>query len=91
MIDHSQDIRALAEVVARLEGQFQEFGKSIRSDIDDIKTTLARLVPMIVRIDERLSGVASATELAELKGRVEEQSKFLQIALAGRHSRKTAA
>ena len=91
MSDHSHDIQALAENVARLEGQFIEFGKSIRSDIDDIKGTLAKLVPMIVRIDEKLSGVASASDVAELRGRIEEQSKFLQIALASRQSRRSSA
>jgi len=91
MADQTHDILTLAESVARLEGQFQEFGKSIRSDVDEIKATLARLVPMIVRIDEKLSTVASSSELAELRGRIEEQSKFLQIALAARQSRKPAA
>ena len=89
--DHSHDIQALAESVARLECPFIEFGKSMRSDIDDIKDATAKLVPMIVRIDEKLSRVASASDVAELRGRIEEQSKFLQIALASRQSRRTAA
>lgn len=62
----------------------------MQGDITEIKATLAQLVPMIIRIDQKLSEMPTQAEVAELRGRVEEQSKFLQLALAGRQKRPAA-
>ena len=55
----------------------------------EIKTTLARLEPMILKIMEgqarvegTILGMASAAEVAELRGRVEEISRRPSVTLA---------
>jgi hypothetical protein len=55
----------------------------------EIKTTLARLEPMILKIMEgqarvegTILGMASAAEVAELRGRVEEISRRQSVTLA---------
>lgn len=73
--------------VGRLESDVAH----LQADVSDIKATLAQLMPMIVRIDQKLTDLPSASEVAELRGRIEEQSKFLQLALAGRQPKRPAA
>ncbi len=48
---------------------------SLRGEVTEIKTILSHLMPMIVRIDERLSAMPSPAEFYELRGRVEEISR----------------
>lgn len=72
--------------IARIEAHIAH----MQTDIADIKATLAQLVPMIIRIDQKLSDTPTQAEVAELRGRVEEQSKFLQLALGGRRERPAA-
>ncbi|MCW2236000.1 hypothetical protein [Azospirillum canadense] len=48
---------------------------SLRGEVTEIKTILSQLMPMIVRIDERLSAMPSPAEFYELRGRVEEISR----------------
>jgi len=74
------------ERIARIEARMDY----MQGDIAEIKATLAQLVPMIIRIDQKLSDMPTQAEVAELRGRVEEQSKFLQLALAGRQKRPAA-
>jgi archaellum component FlaC len=81
------DMSGILKGMGRLESDVAH----LQGDVTDIKATLAQLMPMIIRIDQKLSDVPSGTEVAELRGRVEEQSKFLQLALAGRQPKRSAA
>ena len=81
------------ERVARIESRMERMQSAIahvQGDVTEIKATLAQLVPMIIRIDQKLSDMPTRAEVAELRGRVEEQSKFVQLALAGRQKRPAA-
>lgn len=50
-------------------------------------------IDMLIEICRSLQTEQKALgeRVARVEGRIEEQSKFLQLALASRHSRKTAA
>jgi hypothetical protein len=43
---------------------------ALEGDVKDIKATLGRFEPMLVRIDERVKDMPSAKEFGEVKGRV---------------------
>ena len=81
------DISDVRQSMARLESDLSH----LRGEVSDMKTTLAQLMPMIIRIDQKLTDLPSGSEVAELRGRIEEQSKFLQLALASRQPKRPAA
>lgn len=81
------DMAHMQSDMAHMQSDIAHMGGEIR----DIKAPLSQLMPLIIRIDQKLSDVPSGTEVAELRGRVEEQSKFLQLALAGRQPKRSAA
>ena len=75
----------LAKLAERIEADRCE-GAAFRSEVRQ----------MFEKIDHRFEKVLEAINhqserIARVEGRIEEQSKFLQLALAGRQSRKTAA
>ena len=65
------DMTSLSGEVGSLRGEVN----SLRGEVTEIKTILSQLMPMIVRIDERLSAMPSPAEFYELRGRVEEISR----------------
>ncbi|WP_448204466.1 hypothetical protein [Azospirillum sp. sgz302134] len=61
-LEHGQDVLR-GEMIA------------LKEVVSDMKTTLSQLVPMMIRIDQKLSEMPSAAEFYELRGRVEEISR----------------
>lgn len=55
---------------------------ALRSDVAEMKSTLSQLIPMMVRIDQRLSDTPKASEFYERRGRVEEISRHQPTTLA---------
>ena len=62
--------------------------------VADIKATLARLEPMIIKlvsdvadIKGRLADMPSSRDFGKLEGRIAEQSSILQVAIASRMTR----
>ena len=99
---HQQSMAAIARIsgaadelkdsVSRLEkasAQQAEEITALRADVAGLKSDVAGLGK---RIDiERTDQLERFAEVAEIRGRVEEQSKFLQLVLAAGQSRKPAA
>jgi hypothetical protein len=67
----------LDERMTRLE----EGQERLRADMADIKGIPGQLVPMIARLDQRLADMPAASEFYELRGRVEELSRRVPVAV----------
>jgi uncharacterized coiled-coil protein SlyX len=61
----------------------------IKAALGEIKGMLAMLAPTIQGLDARMRSME--TSIGRLDGRIEEQSKMLQLALGGRMSRPKSA
>ncbi len=75
----------VAKLIERIETDRSEnlaFRTEVRQMFDKTDHRFEKMVDAINHQSERI---------ARLEGRIEEQSKFLQLALAGRQQRKTAA
>lgn len=75
-LEHGQDamrsdISSLRGEVGSLRGDMT----SLRGEVTEIKAILSHLMPMMIRIDEKLASMPSAAEFYELRGRVEEISR----------------
>lgn len=89
-LEHGQE--QTNERLSRLEhGQEQtnerlnrlEVGQdALRGDVSEMKAVLSQLMPMMIRIDQRLSDSPKASEFYELRGRVEEISRSQPTTLA---------
>lgn len=72
------DVNTLRTDVNTLRGDVSV----MRNDMSEMKATLAQLVPMMIRIDQRSSDSPKASEFYELRGRVEEISRHQPTTLA---------
>jgi muconolactone delta-isomerase len=73
---------AIAERMARLEGEYRAFSDFARQDLGQIKGTLGQVLALLTRLDQKLADAPSAAALAELRGRVEEISRQLPKPIA---------
>ena len=67
----SSEVGNLRGDVGTLRGEVH----ALRGEVTDIKSMLSHLMPMMIRIDEKLAAMPSAAEFYELRGRVEEISR----------------
>ncbi len=67
----SGEVGTLRGEVGTLRGEVH----ALRGEVTDIKAMLSHLMPMMIRIDEKLAAMPSAAEFYELRGRVEEISR----------------
>jgi hypothetical protein len=51
----------------------------LERDVGDIKATLGRMEPLLIRIDERIKDMPTANQFGELKGRVSQLPTVWQL------------
>ncbi len=92
----------LAEQSDRLKIELMEFTRKrveelrteLKTEIDELRTEMRRLhkqfLAAIENINERLEGLEKVSDVSEMKGRIEEHSRMLQLVMAGRMNRPAA-
>ncbi len=84
-----------AELFAKLDLMFELYrrleddNREMRAEMRDMRGDLRAMRGDMKDMNEGIHGVAD--RVARVEGRIEEQSKFLQLVLAGRLTRKPAA
>ena len=77
-----------AELFAKLDLMLELY-RRLEDDVRDIRVEMRDMRKDMKDMSEGIHTVAN--RVSRVEGRLEEQSKFLQLALAGRQSRKPAA
>lgn len=100
-MDRTDEITKLIDLWGRkLSAQIDEVRAEMKADVARVDTRLdkveKRLDDVYAELKDGIGRVyrrqeTEITEIAEIRGRVTEQSNFLQLALASRISRKPAA
>ena len=90
------DIRAqMAKMEARMatKDDLKELRAEVKEDLREVEQRLAKRIETVDDHSESRfnSLVSSLIQLSKMEGRIEEQSKILQLALAGRMQRPPAA
>ncbi|HYD67188.1 hypothetical protein [Azospirillum sp.] len=94
----------LKELRAEVKGDLKELRAEVKDDLkelrnkvkEDLRELEERLTKQIATVDDHSESrfnslVSSLIQLSKMEGRIEEQSKILQLALAGRMQRPPAA
>ena len=79
----------MLELYRRLEEDVRDVRAEMRAEMSDMRAEMRDMRTDMKTMSEGIHAVAD--RVSRVEGRIEEQSKFLQLVLAGRQTRKSAA